>query len=62
MFLQHVEQDVSLRELKEVYNSCYFDEKMRFCAILVKVNCDKLVRLLGGNFMLEIWSDGELVF
>ena len=38
MFLEKVEQDVPLQDLKTVIRSCYFDENLLFCAILVQIH------------------------
>ena len=62
-FLNHVVQDVPLSDLKNVLRSCYFDENLRFCAILSEIKLDELKDIYGGaNFLLEVWSDGELLY
>ena len=37
-FLEEVVQTVPLHELKEVVDSCYYDESMDFCAVLSQIN------------------------
>jgi len=61
-FFNRVVQDVPLAELKEVVRSCHFDENMKFCAILTKINDERLKIQIEGNFLLQIWSEGILLF
>ena len=61
-FLDNIKQDVPLKALKEVIQSCYFDENLTFCAVLSRVHDDKLKEMLGGNFLFELWFEGELLY
>ena len=35
---------------------------MKFCAILTQIKDERLRDLIKGNFLLEIWSEGILLF
>ena len=61
-FLNHLTQDVPLHLLKKVIKSCYFDENMRFCAIMSEVVDHSLREHLGGQYLFEVWADGQLLY
>ena len=57
-----MEQNVPLNNLKTVLSSCYFDESLKYAAVLSKVVDSELKRLLKGNYLLEVWTEGQLLF
>ena len=61
-FLDNIVQDVPLKDLKEVIQSCYFDENLQFCAVLSRINDNDLKKMLQGNYLFELWFEGELLY
>ena len=62
-FLDQVSQNVNLGELKQVERSCYFDQNLNFAAIISQIRNEELKKKYGNNnYLLEVWSDGELLF
>ena len=63
IFLEQVSQKVRLGQLKQVERSCFFDENLNFAGIISQVKNEELKKKYGNNnFLLEVWSDGELLF
>ena len=60
--MQEIAADVPLGDLREIVNSAYFDEDLRFCGLLSKLIDDRLRHQYNANFLLEIWTDGVLVY
>ena len=55
---------VPLDKLYEIIASCLFEEGVKFCPVLIKINDEEIKKQSGGKtFLLQVWTEaGEMVF
>ena len=55
---------VPLDKLYEIIASCLFEEGVKFCPVLIKINDEEIKQQSGGKtFLLQVWTEtGEMVF
>jgi len=42
--------------------SCCYDQNLTFAAVLVEIKDEKLKALYGGNYLMEVWHQGILLY
>ena len=44
-------------------STCYFNEQMEYCPILLKIRDEVLIKEYGCEYLLQVWStEGQMVY
>ena len=61
-YLDDMKDMIGLEELRLTVNNYYTNVIHKVCAVLVMIKDDELIKTMGKQFLLQVWSEGKIIF